>query len=154
MRHVKDYIYHDISSVNENSTIRRVINTMKLNRTTALPVVDHLGHFVGCISERDILKASVPSYMKKIYNTAFMANLDQITLQLSSILDEKAIKFVDRDLPTLSPSDSMSYAADLLYRSQRMKLPVIENKQLVGFISRIDILVASSENDLENNHTE
>jgi len=140
---VKDYTYKDITSVNEDSTLRRVIKTMKLHRISAVPVINHLGEYIGCISEQDILNASVPVYMKSIYNTSFMANLDQITIHLRELLDEKAIKFTDAKHPYVSPDDSVSYAGDLLYRTKRTVLPVVEGKMLIGLISRIDILSVS-----------
>ena len=140
---VADCIYKDIISVTENSTLRRVINTMKLHRVCAIPVINHLGEYVGCISEQDILNASVPIYMKSFYNTSFMANIDQISSHLSEILDEKAVKFADSHHPFVSPNDSISYAADLLYRSKRTVLPVVDGKRLIGLISRIDILSVS-----------
>lgn len=140
---VKDYTYKDITSVNEDSTLRRVIKTMKLHRISAVPVINHLGEYIGCISEQDILNASVPVYMKSIYNTSFMANLDQITIHLRKLLDEKAIKFTDAKHPYVSPNDSVSYAGDLLYRTNRTILPVVEGKILIGLISRIDILSVS-----------
>jgi CBS domain-containing protein len=143
MTKVKDYIYKDISSVNENSTIYRVIRYMKLHRISAVPVVNQLGEYVGCINEDDILKASVPEYMKSIYNTSFMADLDRVSAHLKDILNEKAIKFSDKNYPCVSPNDSMSYAADLLYRSGRNMLPVVEGKTLIGLITRIEILSAS-----------
>jgi len=143
MTKVNDYIYKDISSVNENSTIYRVIRYMKLHRISAVPVVNQLGEYIGCISEDDILKASVPEYMKSIYNTSFMADLDRITAHLKDIIDEKAINFIDKKYPSVSPNDSMSYAADLLYRSRRPMLPVIEGKMLLGLITRIEILSVS-----------
>ena len=143
MRRVKDYILKDISSVNENSTLRRVIRTMRLQRLTALPVVSILGDYIGCITEQDILDAAIPNYMKSIYNTSFMADLDQITSHLQGILDQKAITLIDEKYPWVSPSDSMSYAADLLYRSKGTILPVVDGKTLVGLISSIEILCVS-----------
>lgn len=140
---IRDCTYKDITSVTENSTLRRVIKTMILHRICALPVINHLGEYVGCISEQDILNASMPEYMKSIYNTSFMANLDHVTGHLKNILDEKAIKFTDDKYPSVSPLDSVSFAADMLYRSQRTILPVVSEKMLLGFISRIDILSAT-----------
>ena len=95
MKRVKDYMHKDITSVNENSKLRRVIQTMKLHRLSAVPIVDQQGHFKGCITAQDILNASVPEYMKSISNTSFMANLDQITIHLHSILDENAGNYID-----------------------------------------------------------
>ena len=143
MRKVKDHIYKDISSVNENSTIKRVIRSMRLQRLSAVPVVNSLGEYIGCISEQDILNAAIPNYMKSIYNTSFMANLDQITSHLKDILEEKAIGFINEKYPCVSPNDSMSYAADLLYRTKSTILPVVEGKTLIGLITPIEILCIS-----------
>jgi len=140
MKRVRDYVFRDISSVNENSSLRRVIGTMKLHRSSAVPVVNSLGEYIGCINEQDILDAAIPSYMKSIYDTSFMAGIDQITANLSTLLDEKAVRFLDEKYPSVSPNDSMSYAADLLYRSKGTILPVVEGKTLIGLISRIEIL--------------
>ncbi len=143
MKQVKDFIFKDLSSINEDSSLRRVIKTMRLHRISALPVVNHLGEYLGCISDQDILQAAIPEYMKWIYDTSFMADLDQITIHLQKMLDEKAIKFVKKDYPTVAPNNSMSYAADLLFRSQGTILPVVEGKMLIGLVSRLDILSVS-----------
>lgn len=143
MNRVKDFIYRDILSVNENSDLRRVIITMKRHRVCAIPVVNQLGEYVGCISEQDILNASIPQYMKSMYNTSFMADLDHIIGHLHDLLDEKAIKFTDSSYPTVTPNDSMSYAADLLFRSKKTALPVLEGKMLIGLLTRIEILTVS-----------
>lgn len=149
MKRVKEYMHKDITSVNDNSTLRRVIQIMKLHRMSAVPVVDQQGYYVGCITARDILNASVPEYMKSISNTSFMANLDQITNHLRSILNESAGSFIDKKCVSVSPDDTMSYAADLLYRYKRTILPVIEGKVQVGWISKIDILYVSLDNEDE-----
>lgn len=143
MKRVSDFIYKDISSVSENSTICRVIKIMRLHRISAVPVVNQLGEYVGCVSEKDILDAAVPSYMKSIYNTSFMAKLDQVTNHLHDILDQKAINYIDPKYPFVSPNHSMSYAADLLYRSQKTILPVVDNQRLIGLVSRIDVISAA-----------
>jgi len=143
MKKVSDYIHKDITSVSENSSLRRVIKTMKLHRMSAVPVVNKLGEYVGCISEQDILNVAVPTYMKSMYDTSFMAGLDQITTHLKDKLDEIAIRFVDEKYPSVSPEESMSYAADLLYRQKGTILPVVEGKTLIGLLTRIEILSVS-----------
>lgn len=116
---------------------------MKLHRICAVPVVNQLGEYIGCICEEDILNEAVPEYMKSIYDTSFMANVLQIVRHLKSKLEEKASVFVDKDYPVIAPDDSISYAADLLYRTKRNILPVVENKILIGFITRTEILSVS-----------
>ncbi len=53
LHYIKEYILKDLSSVNENSTLRRVIRTMRLQRLSAIPVVNALGEYTGCITEKD-----------------------------------------------------------------------------------------------------
>jgi CBS domain-containing protein len=143
MKKVQDYIHKDITCVNENSSLRRVITTMKLHRLSVLPVVNKLCEYMGCISEQDILNVAIPTYMKTMYDTSFMAGLDQITVHLKDKLDEKIINFIDEKYPCVSPDDSMSYAADLLYRQRGTILPVVEGKTLIGLLTRIEILSLS-----------
>ena len=147
MRLVRDYIFKDISSVNDNSDLRRVILVMKRHQISAVPIVNQLGEYLGCISDKDIVEASVPQYMKLMYNTAFIADMDQVTRRLKTLLNEKAILFIDKKYPVLKPNDAMSYAADLLFRSQRPILPVVDGKLLIGWISRIEILSVSLEKE-------
>lgn len=140
MKQVKDYIFLDITSISEKSTLQRAIKTMHLHRISAIPVLNSMGHYIGCITEQNILEAAIPDYMKSIYNTSFMADLDQITNHLHSVLNEKITNFIDRNYPWVGPRDSMSYAADLLYRAKGTIIPVLENMMLIGLISTIDIL--------------
>lgn len=143
MKKVKDYIYKDISCVDEKSSLRRVINTMKLHRLSVVPVVNKLGEYVGCISEQDILNAAIPPYMKSMPDTSFMARLDQITIHLQNKLDKDVVLFIDTKYPSVALNDSMSYAADLLYRLNGTILPVVEGKRLIGLLTRIEILSLS-----------
>lgn len=143
MKLVKDYMHRDTASVDENARLARVIRMMKLHRLNAVPVVDAKGFFKGCITAQDILNASVPEYMKSIHDTSFMANLDQITLHLQSMLEEPAREFIDKQCTSVAPGDTMSYAADLLYRYKRTILPVVDEGIQVGWISKIDIISVS-----------
>lgn len=149
MKRVKDYMHKDTTSVNKKASLRRVIQMMKLHRLSAVPVVDKRGYFVGCITAQDVLVASVPEYMKSIQNTSFMANLDQITVHLHGMLDEVAKDFIDKNCVSVSPNDTMSYAADLLYRYKRTILPVVEDRIQLGWISKIDILSVSLDDESE-----
>jgi CBS domain-containing protein len=140
MKQVKDYMYKDITTLSEHSTLRRVITVMKRHRMSAVSIVDHQGHLLGCVMAQDILDASIPNYIKSIHNTSFMAQIDQITTHLGSLLDEKATRFIDHQCARVAPTDSMSYAADLLSRDKRTILPVVEGKNQIGWITKIDII--------------
>ncbi|MBN1597706.1 MAG: CBS domain-containing protein [Bacteroidales bacterium] len=145
MNQVKDYMYKDITSVNETTTLRRAIRIMRLHRIDAVAVVDKTGKYAGCISAQEVINASVPDYIKSIYNTSFMSRIDQITAHLTNMLDDPITHLINKKCPSLSPTDSMAYAADLLSRNKKTILPVVEEGIFLGWVSKIDILSVVSD---------
>ncbi len=139
--------YKDITAIHEDATLRRVVQTMVRHRVSAVPVVDKLGNYMGCISEQDILNAGVPDYMKLLKNTSFMANLNRNVKHLKALLEKPAFEFLDVDYPTVDGNNTISFAADLMFRTRRIVLPVLEGRRLVGLVSRIDILSVAIEKD-------
>lgn len=143
MRLVKDYMTKDIIAVNDSSTLKRLIQVMNLHHMCAVPVVDKMGEYIGCISESDILSSAMPSYMKSIKNTSFLANVDLVSKHLGKILNVPVGKFINIKYPIVNPDDTLSYAADLLFRSQQTVLPVVQNNYLVGLFSKLDFISVS-----------
>lgn len=140
MMFVKDHMTKDIVSACNKCTLRRVIQIMDLHRMNAVPVVNQMGEYIGCISESDILSTAMPNYMKSILNTSFLANIDLVSKHLRQLLDHTVVDYIDKDYPFVQPDDTLSYAADLLFRTKRNVLPVVKGKDLVGLFRRIDFL--------------
>lgn len=140
---VKDYTYKDITAVNDDASLFKVLTVMKRNRVSAVPIVTKTGEYVGCISEQDILNASVPNYMSLLRDTSFMAGLNKMMRHLQSILDKPALQYVDKNYPTVQYNDKIAYAAELMYRSKKTVLTVLDNNQVFGLITRIDLLSIS-----------
>jgi CBS domain-containing protein len=51
----------------------------------------------------------------------------------------KVIDVMSNDPLTVSPSDTVGKAEDLMYENHYRQLPVVENKQLIGIVSDRDI---------------
>lgn len=51
----------------------------------------------------------------------------------------KVIDVMSKDPLTVSPSDTVGKAEDLMYENHYRQLPVVENKQLIGIVSDRDI---------------
>lgn len=137
---VADIYCHDITSASEYMKIRTVIRMMMLSRYNAIPVVNIKNDYIGCIDICDIIDNCIPQYMKSLTNSAFLPDTDVFYNNLEKILDDKIKDYLPDKYPTVEPNDTLSYAADLLMRSGRPSLPVVENHKLKGFLSRLEIL--------------
>jgi Mg/Co/Ni transporter MgtE len=138
---IKDILCNDISSVSKIMTIRTVIRLMTLSRFYAIPIVDEHNKYISCIDISDIIDACIPSYMKSLVSTAILPDIGKFYENLEEIQDNKVKDFMPKKYPTLHPHDSLHFAADLLEKTQRRVIPVVtKNKQLVGTISRLELI--------------
>jgi len=111
-----------------DQSIHDVMQAFIKNRISGGPVVDKDGRLVGVISEADC--------MKEISDSRYF-NLP--------ILDKSVAHFMTKKVDTIEANTSVFDAAALFSKSSRRRYPVIENNQLVGQVSRKDIVIAALE---------
>ncbi|MDA9879253.1 CBS domain-containing protein [Flavobacteriaceae bacterium] len=111
-----------------DQSIHDVMKAFIKNRISGGPVVDKDGRLVGVISEADC--------MKEISDSRYF-NLP--------ILDKSVAHFMTKKVDTIEANTSVFDAAALFSKSSRRRYPVIENNQLVGQVSRKDIVIAALE---------
>lgn len=139
---VRDVFCRDISSVSERMSLRSVIRLMLLSRMMAMPVVSRENQYLGCIEISDIMDACVPHYMKSLRRTGFLPDIERFYENLQSIQERRVADYLPRDYPSVHPDDAINVAADLLEKSQRQVLPVVDDALLLGTLSRLDIVSA------------
>jgi signal-transduction protein with cAMP-binding, CBS, and nucleotidyltransferase domain len=61
------------------------------------------------------------------------------------ILDKSVSHFMTKEVDTIDSNTSVFDAAALFSKSSRRRYPVMENKHLVGQVSRKDIVIAALE---------
>lgn len=139
---VRDLYCPDLASVSPHMSIRTVIRVMLLSRSFAIPVVSDANEYLNCIDISDIIEACVPLYMKSILRPGFLPDISKFYDNLTAIQDKPVAEYLPRNYPTLGPEDTINYAADLLEKSKRQVIPVVERGQLLGTLSRLEIIAA------------
>lgn len=74
---VNDLMIKDLTSVESIDTIRTLVDTLEPSETSSVPVTDEESRPVGIISERDVLAAALPKYMRLLHSASFMPDVDQ-----------------------------------------------------------------------------
>ena len=139
--------------VNQNNDIRDVIKLFREHKISGAPVIDDDRNLVGIISESDIIK-TLTTHDEK-FNIVLPSPFDLIELPLKTTLKieefrediEKALKTKVKDIMTkdvivFSPEASINEAAEVMTKNKIKRLPVIKNGELVGIITRGDLIEA------------
>jgi CBS domain-containing protein len=150
---VNNVMTKDVISLRATSTVKDAWLTMMEADISGAPVVDDSGSIVGIVSLTDIFRAVVERIQKaRSLRETTMQFEDQSALEKEEIREMSiAIRAVtelkvsdilpkDQNLHTLGPDDSLDRAIHLIAEHNINRLPVVRGTQVVGIITRQDII--------------
>jgi CBS domain-containing protein len=129
MFQVKNIMTRDVFTLNQLESLSAAKDLMNLARIRHIPIVDDLGHFVGLLTHRDILAATISE----------LAGIDRETQdEIESGIPIAEI--MQTDVATVLPDLPLKEAARLLLDEKYGCLPVICEDKLCGIITEADFL--------------
>ena len=123
---VKNYMASDLVTFTPETNVLAAMRTLLKYKISGAPVVDKTGWIVGILSEYDCLK---PNLESSYHN-------DAGTLVKNCM---------SKEIITIDVNASLMEAAEMFIKNGVRRLPVIEQKKLIGQISRRDVLRAINE---------
>ncbi len=123
---ISEIMVRDVISANSDDTINSVLQRMKISRRGGLPVLN-FKRLVAMISERD--------FVKNFSQTEFNKTVSEIMTKKPFFIKEK-----------MSILDCLKSMVNVHYR----RLPVVENKKLVGIVTSADMLSFVAGNNFSN----
>jgi CBS domain-containing protein len=145
---VRDVMTTHVVAVRKNATYKEMAAKLREFRVSAFPVLDDGNKVIGVVSEADLLtkealEYSVPGVMGGILHGRERAKAAAVS----------AAELMTRPAVTISPHESVSRAARLMYSRKLKRLPVVDDDgRLVGIVSRADLLGVFSRPDAEIRH--
>lgn len=120
---VADYMSTKIITISPDTEIAQAVKKLLDHEITSVPVVDERGKLVGVFSEKDCMKVFVES----AYNQT---------------MDGKVGEFMTKEPQIINADASLVDVAAKFQETSTRSFPVFQNGELVGMISRIDVLRA------------
>ncbi len=125
----RDLMTEDLISLRDTDSLLVAKRVMEEARIRHLPIVDASGAFVGLLTHRDMLSASVSR----------LAEIDEDTQE--EIYDGIPILEVMRtDVAVASPDLPLRQVAEVLLSQKYGCLPVVEEGKLVGILTASDFI--------------
>jgi len=147
---VTDLMNHEITTIAADATIQQAVEKLaELDRSEqsgvlesqSLLVVDEEGRLEGLIAMLDILTGIEPPFMREAEHLAALTwdgMFDDLVTQAENRTVAEAMVPVGQ-LEVVEPDDRLMTVVELMVRKQQLRLPVVEDDELVGIVRLYDV---------------
>lgn len=115
---VEDIMVKEVMTIDENSTVKEAAEVMNKFEIGCLIAVKK-GKAMGIVTERDLLK--------------------RVVAESKDANETKVRDVMSSPLVVIEPSTDLEEAVKLMFQMKIKKLPVVDDKRLVGLVSLTDI---------------
>ena len=140
---VRDVMTQDVATVAPDTDLRDLAALLVEKRISGVPVVEG-GRVVGVVSERDILFKERPSDGLSRGVLAWLMDEGDLTLKIDARTAREAMTAPPL---TIAPSRGVADAAATMLDESVSRLPVVDHGQLVGIVTRHDLVRAFARSD-------
>ena len=138
-----DIMVREVVTIDPDESVARAAALMTANDVSALPVISTDGRLVGIISEADLLRrkeiataTNRPSWVETITPAATVA------AEFVKSHGKRVADLMSKDVISVGETASLNDIAALLERNRIKRVPVVRGDQLVGIVSRGNLIQA------------
>ena len=125
-------------TVLESAAVKDAIQLLERHSIAALPVVDDSGRLVGVVSEADVIREMVVPD-QRAHERPIRLTTPPFHSRVADIMSNRAL--------TVTSETELAQAAELMTTTIVKSLPVVDKEEVVGVISRRDIIRLLSRED-------
>lgn len=136
----------NVISVKPETRVPEIARLLYEKGISAVPVIDKSGKLMGIVSEGDLMAPfSMKNQAKRAWWLDMLAEGERLApefLEYVSTEHHKAADLMTRTLVTVTESTKIGDISDLLMQHAIKRVPVLRGDQVVGIVSRADIVRA------------
>jgi CBS domain-containing protein len=139
----RDIMTTHVVTIGANATVRELADLLVKRGISAVPVVGARGELVGIVSEGDLIRrtelgtARTRSWWLRLLSGEHPQAVDFIKANTHKVSDVMV-----REVITAEPDAPLSEIARLIERHKVKRVPIVHNGQLVGIVSRANLVQA------------
>ena len=148
----RDVMVTPVITIKPNSSVQEVAKTFLDRRISAVPVVDDQGKIVGMVSEGDLMhRSEAGTERRHSWWLRALTSDDTLAAEYVMAHARKVADIMTRDVITASPDTPLHEIATLLEKNSIKRVPIVMDGQLVGIVSRANLIqaIASDRTELE-----
>ncbi len=139
----KDIMTKDVVTVTPEATVKEVAKILTEENISGAPVVEE-GELVGIVSEGDVIaqdkKLHFPNYIYFLDSIFYLDSLKEFEQDLKKRVAVEVKDLMTADVITVAPETEVEDVATILTEEDINRVPVVDDGELVGIITRSDIV--------------
>jgi CBS domain-containing protein len=137
---IRDIMNVNATRISARATMKQAAELVSLSQASDLMVVDDQNHFVGVLSEGDLIRAILPRFEELMESGGSLTEAFRVFADHGREHAERPIgPLVIKSPVIVRPEDEVLKAATAMVSKQIRRLPVVDQGKLVGTVSRADI---------------
>jgi CBS domain-containing protein len=138
-----DVMVTDVITVKPDSNVQDVAALLLANRISAVPVIDDAGKLVGMVSEGDLLRRSEANTgHERAWWLRLLMGRENLAAEYLREHSRKVADVMTRGIISAEPDTPVADIATLLERHRIKRVPIIRNGNVVGIVSRANLIQA------------
>lgn len=142
----KDIMTKEVITVGPETGIEEVVRTITEKGISGLPVVDEEKRILGIVSEGDLLVRSkelhFPTYLQFLSGVFYLESLHKFEEEIKKAAAAKVQEIMTTPVITALPETDVETLATLMVEKRVNRIPIVQEKILVGIVTRADIIRA------------
>ena len=136
-----DVMVKTVICVRCDASVESIAETLLTNRISAVPVLDETGGMVGIVSEGDLIhRVEAGTERHRSWWLELLTGRETLAREYIKSHGRKAADVMTRSVITARPETPLSDLASLLEKHRIKRVPVVQNGEIVGIVSRANLI--------------
>lgn len=144
MLKAKDIMTTKLLTVSEETSVEELARMFEERGVNAMPVLDAQGHLAGIVTQTDLVEQDKPLHIPTVISifdwVIYLESEKNFKEEVAKITARTVGSLCSRDVVTCTPETPVSEIAELMVEHKAHLIPVLDGKELVGVVARLDII--------------
>lgn len=140
----RDIMNKDVITIQEDSSIEEAAIILTENNISGAPVVDKKGKLAGMVTEEDLLHKEtnprIPAFLNILGAFIYINGIERYREDFKKLAATSTSEIMTRDVVTAGGDTTIEDVAALMVKHGIKRVPVVEKGNIIGIISRADIV--------------
>lgn len=138
-----DVMVSNVVTVHPDASVRDVAKLLLSNRISAVPVVAKSGELVGIVSEGDLIRrAETETDRRRSWWLEMLIGSTPLAAEYVKTHARTVADVMTANVVTATPETSLRDIAELLEKNSIKRVPIVNNRKVVGIVSRANLVQA------------